>query len=271
VKLFTSTIGSGEPVILLHSGGMSSRQWRILAENLATTHRVISPDFLGCGENPPWPDEPFHFRQDVQAITELIEELNSPFHIVGHSYGGLIALTIARQMPSLLRTVSVYDPVAFGVLYDANDKEGLDNLEEASRSPVFQDISHGGDEAWLEGFIDYWNGPGTWKGLPDPTQKSFLRVGRKVFYEVLTLMSDRTTLDEFAAITCPALLMHGENSPAAARRVITLLGERLPRAKVVSIEGAGHMGPLLQMRLVNKHIVSVVRGQGTGNGERGTV
>jgi pimeloyl-ACP methyl ester carboxylesterase len=261
MSLHTLQTGTkGDFVVLLHSSGMSSRQWRILADSLSATHRVIAPDLLGSGENPLWPaDEPFHFRQDVQELIALINGLGEPVHLVGHSYGGLLALTIARQIPEKMRSVCVYDPVAFGVLYDANDKEGLENLEKASENPVFQDVSQGGNEAWLEGFIDYWNGPGAWKSLPDTSQKSFIRVGRKVFYEVFSLMNDRTTLVEYAKNTAPTLLMHGEVSPAAARRVIALLGQRLPQAKVVSIEGAGHMGPLLQMRQVNKQIIAHIK------------
>ena len=81
--------GEGSLAILLHSGGMSGRQWRRLAERLAPRHRVVSPDFLGSGANPPWPDDqPFDFRSDVAAIVELWDSLGEPAHIVGHSYGG---------------------------------------------------------------------------------------------------------------------------------------------------------------------------------------
>ena len=50
---------------LLHSGGMSSRQWRKLAELLSRKRSVRAPDFLGSGDNEPWPaDKPFHFLDD---------------------------------------------------------------------------------------------------------------------------------------------------------------------------------------------------------------
>src|SRR5204863_8422743 len=93
-------LGAGPPVVLLHSGGMSGRQWRRLAELLSPVHEVVTPDFLGSGNNPPWPDaKPFDFALDVAEVGKLLDALGKPAHLVGHSYGGLVALTLARQRP----------------------------------------------------------------------------------------------------------------------------------------------------------------------------
>lgn len=240
---------------------MSSRQWRRLAEELRPEHEVLTPDFLGCGENPPWPSQRgFHFSEDADVIEQRIRDHGEPVHLVGHSYGGLIALSVARSIPDRVLSLSVYDPVAFGVLYMPPDAEGLANLSEASRDPVFLDEATGGSDAWYERFIDYWNGKGAWRALPLATKESFLRVGRKVFLEVLSLSHDRTPGGAYACIAAPTLLLGGEASPAAARRVLAVLGERMPHATVHLLEGAGHMGPLTHgpvvHRLIQKHIDS---------------
>lgn len=246
-----------EPAILIHSSGMSSRQWGRLSEALARTHRVIAPDLLGSGANPPWPGETlFDLSEDVDAIEALVEKLGEPVHLVGHSYGGLLALKLARRDPSRIRSLVAYDPVAFGVLHAANDPEGLADLDRAGRNPVFTDFAHGGDDAWFEVFVDYWNGPGAWRGLTQAGRESFLRGGRKVFFEVWSLMHDRTPAPAYAGIEAPALFLGGENSPPAARRVVALLGQALPRAGVFMVPGAGHMGPLTHSALVNAAIAA---------------
>lgn len=262
-SLHTTITGDGAPVVLLHSGGMSSRQWRRLEGLLGRTNRVIAPDFIGSGENPPWPaDVPFRFELDVEAVSAIVEGAGAPVHLVGHSYGGLIALTIARAMPSRVASIAVYDPVAFGVLYAAGDAEGLADLDRAGAHPVFSDDALGGSEAWLEVFVDYWNGAGSWQALPQPTRDAFLRVGRKVYGEVSSLMSDRTPSSAYSVIDAPALLLGGERSPPAARRVLALLGDAMPNAKVVTIEGAGHMGPITHGAAVGEAIAAHVAAAG---------
>jgi pimeloyl-ACP methyl ester carboxylesterase len=246
--------GEGPTVLLLHSGGMSGRQWRRLAEALAPTHRTVAPDFLGSGDNPPWADpDNFDFRLDVEAVAPLVAD--APFHVVGHSYGGLVALTLAAAEPSRVLSVAVYDPVAFGVLFDPPDAEGIADLDKAKRNPVFTDDAQGGTEAWLRSFVEYWNGSGAWDALPAPTRAAFARVGRKVYLEVRSLTADRTPARAYAAITAPTLLLHGEASPPAARRVVACLCAAMPNVTVTSIAGAGHMGPITHAGAVNGAIV----------------
>lgn len=248
--------GEGEPVILLHSGGMSSRQWRKLAERLAPSHRAIAPDFLGAGKSPPWPDDrPFDFALDVDAVEELARGLGEAVHLVGHSYGGLVALTLARRAPASVRSIAVYDPVAFGALRAAGDREGLADLARAEGDPVWTDDVRGGGDEWYRAFVDWWQGRGTWDSLGAEARASFLRVGRKVYREVRSLMLDGTPAEAYRAIDAPALLLHGARSPIAARRVVELLGAAMPRATVRAIEGAGHMGPITHAGVVEEAIV----------------
>lgn len=257
--------GAGTPVVLLHSGGMSSRQWRALSERLAASHRVLAPDFLGSGANPPWPDEaPFDFGLDVAAVARVLAGLDAPAHLVGHSYGGLVALTLARTRPGLVRSLAVYDPVAFGVLREPADPAGLADLARAGSQPVFTDEAAGGGEAWMEAFVDYWNGQGAWRSLPASSREQFLRVGRKVFREVMSLLADRTAASAYAGVMAPALLLAGERSPVAARRVTEVLLGALPHARREVVTGAGHMGPLTHATavdaLVARHIADAEAG-----------
>jgi len=257
--------GQGEVVLALHSGGMSSRQWRGLRDALAPTHRVVLPDFLGCGQNPPWPaGEPFAIGLDVDGVARVIDGLGAPVHLVGHSYGGLVALLVAQRDPGRIRSLAVYDPVAFGVLHDPEDAEGLADLARAARDPVFTDDARGGSDAWMQAFVDYWNGAGAWRALPEASRAQFLRVGRKVYLEVTSLTEDRTPARAYAAIEAPVLLLHGERSPVAARRVGAVLAAALPRAELVVIEGAGHMGPLTHVGEVVGRVVEHVKGAAGG-------
>lgn len=236
---------------------MSSRQWGRLADALGATHHVIAPDFLGSGERAPWQENPdFDFSEDVDLVATEIARVGAPVHLVGHSYGGLVAATLARRNPERVRSLALYDPVAFGVLHDASDQEGLDDLMRVGRHPVFFDPERGGGDEWFEAFVDYWNGEGAWRGMTESGRASFLRAGRKVFHEVRSLSNDRTRASAYATFSAPVLLLGGEKSPAAARRVVAILSEAFPRGRRLTVSGAGHMGPLTHATMVNEAIVA---------------
>src|SRR5207244_2650227 len=105
----------------------------------------------------------------------------------------------------------------------------------------------------------YWNGPGAWQAMPQPSRDAFLRVGRKVYLEVRAILADRTPAQAYTTITAPSLLLEGERSPAAAHRVIARLAEALPNVSVKRIESAGHMGPITHADVVNDAIATTIR------------
>jgi pimeloyl-ACP methyl ester carboxylesterase len=250
-----SDAGRGTPVVLLHSGGLSSRQWGRLAERLATEHRILSPDFLGYGRSSPWPrDQEFHFILDVLAIEALLGSVAAPVHVVGHSYGGFIALLVALHQPERVRSLALIEPVAFGVPHSRHDAAARASLAAAGIEHSLIDPATGGQEPWLREFVDYWSGPGAWEALPEAARASFRSVGWKLFGEVRSLLLDRTPHQAYATLAATTLLLSGETSPLAARRVIAHLADVIPGARVLTVAGAGHMAPITHADQVNQWI-----------------
>ncbi len=248
--------GAGDPVLVLHSGGFSSRQWRRLTQSLAPSHRVLAPDLLGYGGSSPIAEgEPFEFGDDVDAIDAVVEGLG-PLHVVGHSYGGLIALQLALRRPSAVRSLALYEPVAFGAL----DRPGDEALRDASG--LLAEEFEG--EPWLARFVDWWNGPGAWSGLAPEARAGFLAVGWKLFREVNSLLVDRTSSATYGTISAPTLLLGGGKTPAAERRVVENLAAVMPHAKLELFPEMGHMGPITHATTVNAAIAAHVSGADRG-------
>lgn len=245
-------------VLMVHSGGFTSRQWRKLAEMLAPDYHVLTPDLLGYGAEP-WPDgKPFHFRDDLALLESLLDaEDAGPAHLVGHSYGGFLALQLALKRPELVRSIAVYEPVAFGILDDREDADARAGLALVKRE--WNRDGSGADEAWLRAFVDWWNGAGAWERLAEETRASFRTLGWKVFQEVMTLAADTTNAATYGTITVPTLVLGGANSPLTERRVVEKLGTTLPHVTARFFEGVGHMGPISHAPLVNGAIAAFLR------------
>lgn len=256
-----SSQGSGPPVVLLHSSGLSSQQWRRLGVTLGARARVIAPDFLGSGANPPWPrDAPFELRMDLDGVRAILHTLDRPAHLVGHSYGAFVALALARLEPARVASLALYEPTALGVLNPVDDADAVAGLMHLVQT-LFHDAPEGahGAEPWCRAFTDYWGGAGVWDVMPAETRSGFLRAGRKVALEVRELVLDRTAASEYARVAAPTLLMSGECSPHAPRRIAERLAAAMPAARLLRFASAGHLGPITHAAAVNHAIDAHLR------------
>jgi pimeloyl-ACP methyl ester carboxylesterase len=243
--------GSGPAVVCLHCSASTSGQWRPLMEQLADRYHVIAPDLYGSGKTPAWPGErPLWLDDQVALLAYAFERAGERFHLVGHSYGGAIALKAALRLSTKLKSLVLYEPVLFSVLLDA-----------APHSPaareimaVRDDTAHLGPEAVAERFIDYWMGTGTWKEMPEPRRSTLAAAVRTMKPEWHSAFNEPTPLAAFAALDVPTLLMTGTASTAAARAVARLVGGVLPRVQVEEMEGLGHMAPVTHPGEVNPRI-----------------
>ena len=256
IHVHVTGAGDAPPVLLLHSGGFTTRQWRRLTELLAPSYRVIAPDLLGYAESTRIADkEPFHFRQDLALLEILLAEIGTPAHLVGHSYGGLLALKLALAQPSRVRSMALYEPVAFGVLGENLEADVNRELGRISLAPNGEGTV---DDAWLSMFVDWWNGVGAWKAMAAETKAAFRSVGWKVFQEVCSLVDDHTPLATYATIEAPTLLLGGDQSPAVEQNVLARLAGAMPHARHDVLAGVGHMGPITHGAQVNKAIADFI-------------
>ena len=91
--------GTGETVVLIHSSVSGNRQWGALVDALKERFRVLAINLFGYGEMTPWPDARLQTLSDqAELVLTLCEETQTPIHIVGHSFGGPVAVKAATKL-----------------------------------------------------------------------------------------------------------------------------------------------------------------------------
>jgi pimeloyl-ACP methyl ester carboxylesterase len=104
VRLYTVERGEGPPVLLIHGFGTNSFTWRHVAPDLARDHKVIAVDLKGFGRSDKPFDERYAASDQAELLTQLILDRNlRNLTVVGHSYGGGIALLLALEAEARLK------------------------------------------------------------------------------------------------------------------------------------------------------------------------
>lgn len=256
--------GSGTSVVCLHSSASSSGQWRALTERLADRFRVIAVDLYGSGKTAAWPqDQPMYLDDELALLRPVLRAAGDRFHLIGHSFGGAVALKTALTDPDRLLSLVVYEPVLFSLLIaDAPESAAAREIL-AVRDDTIGLVDEGNLNAAAQRFVDYWAGDGAWAVTPETRRPLLAAAMRAVKSEWHAAFNEPAPLSGFASVNVPTLFLTGTKSKASALAVAGLVTAVLQRVHIEEIEGVGHMAPITHPDTVNPLIERFLQREAT--------
>jgi pimeloyl-ACP methyl ester carboxylesterase len=244
--------GKGPVVILGHCSSASHKEWLPLIETLKADWRVLAPDLIGYGQSAPWPaDKPFSVGADVDVVLAVAKKAKGKLHLVGHSYGAALLLEAARTLGPRVKSLTLVEPSLFHLLRGRPEWAEVETLARA----VLGAVARGDDRAAAKSFMTYWLGRWRWWLSPERFKAAIEATIPKVALEFDFAVDAPTTLQDYAAITAPTLLIVGGSTGAPNRAIVDLLATTLPNAKVETLRGAGHMSPFTHPAELNRLIL----------------
>ncbi len=236
LELASLEIGEGTaPIVVMHGLFGSSRNWNMIAKRLAPTHRVHALDLRNHGLSP-WSDE-MNYPAMAEDVAEYMEARHlGPCPVLGHSMGGKVALWLALTRPDLVERVIAADiaPVSYrsSLIEYIRAMRAIDLAKFSRRAEVEQALADAipvpGERSFMMQNLVSEDGSLRWRinlaaleahfgeitGFPDP--------------------GEGTSYDG------PALFLNGERSDYIRPEHEPAIRSMFPRARIVTIEGAGH-------------------------------
>src|SRR5438105_521362 len=173
LKIDYTEEGSGAPVVLIHSSVSGNRQWKRLSQELKDRFRVLAINLHGYGETTPWAAlRPQTLGDQARLIEILADEIPGPLHLVGHSFGGAVAMKAAALLGARVSRLVLIETNPFYLLRENGREAGYAEIA-ALRDHVKE---HGARGDWMkvaERFADYWNGPGSWAAMAPGKREGF--------------------------------------------------------------------------------------------------
>ena len=178
-------------------------------------------------------------------MLEWVAQQPGRIHLVGHSYGGALALFIALASPEKVETMTLYEPCMFNLMQIDGGRYVTEYAEiwQVAAS-INRHIRSGQPDVAMQHFVDYWNGPGNWASMSAKAQSKLIEWSSNAPMHFAALFTERPCALALQALAIPTTVVVGESAPPPTRAVAGALRKQLPLCRQKTLAGAGHMGPV---------------------------
>jgi pimeloyl-ACP methyl ester carboxylesterase len=236
--------GTGEPVVMVHSAPGTGNQWSLLSEALKDAYCLIAVNLHGIGDTQPWSGlRHMGIDDDARLVRAVVTARGTPVHLVGHSYGGAVAIRVALSSPTRIQSLTLIEPMVYPLLRWAGEDilyaETVNVVEPFLVVPMRDRV----EAAWRQG-TDRYHGAGAWAGLPGSARATLLARTPVVIERCHAMLSNPTSPDDCRHLAVRTLVLCGARTGAPERRLSEIVAGLISDCSFAVIDGAGHMSPL---------------------------
>jgi pimeloyl-ACP methyl ester carboxylesterase len=239
-ELYFEQQGSGPPIVFIHGSYATTSTWKNMVQHLANSHHCISIKLPGHCETP----NPADFSQpsietELTIVEQVVGQLTQePIHLVGHSFGGVVALAQALKGTLNVNQMTLYEPVATWVLERSGDEEMSGRVNELLAKHEYEMSNE--LPSVCGHVINFWGGDDTFEALPDFIKDSMVRLVKNNIrhWGVIAAMDSKIT--DLYRCNIPTRLVYGDQSNPVAGAICNHLEEHLPNSNKYIIKGASH-------------------------------
>lgn len=254
--------GTGTPVVFVHGAVGDLRFWEPQREAIAKRHRFIAYTYRYHG-TAPWTDEGKQYSADTHAadLAAFISGLKAgPVHLVGLSYGGLLAAMVAIKEPNLIRSLTLAEPALFSVLVNLPEaKPVLDDWNKGA-APMIAAVKAGDSLGATRHLVALVNGesPEAFDKLP-PELRQVLTDNARTLPLLFAGELGMVSCEALGGIKIPTLLIRGERTPQFFSKINEVAGRCIPGSRLVVIPSAAHTMSYQNPRAFNQVLLEFVK------------
>ena len=247
-------IGSGPPLVVLHGGAADSTRWNPVAPALAERFSLHLVDRRGRGASTEESDAPYSLRSEALDLVAVLESIGEPAGVLGHSYGGLVAL----------ETLPLTDRISAAVLYEpAFDTPGH-VMAPAEIIDRYSQLMAGGDRVGaLDLFFREIVGVDPVPMHAHPSWPARVAAAHTLDREARIGLGYACDPEHLAEVAVPVRILAGTTSPAPFGAAARAAHAALPDSELFELDGYGHtmmdVDPETFVRLVSDFLLAATR------------
>ena len=231
--------GDGPAILFLPGSFSTPAAWRAVQNYLPQEYRFIGTSLCGYGGTAETRtlDDPDMAHQ-VRVVETVANHIGTPVHLVGHSFGGAVALAAALSGRIDILSITTFEASAIYLLRDHRQTDIMANLR--GMSDAFEAAYDAGERDAAKRVIDYWGGPGSFDAMPEAAKEYCRTTTASNVLDWRTGYAVDAAPADFTRLDVPVLLVRGACANPAMVQITEALIPHLPDVRMAAIDGASH-------------------------------
>jgi len=244
--------GEGPPLVLVHGTAADHSRWTPILPAFEQHFTVCAVDRRGRGGSGDSGD--YAIEREFEDIAAVVDSLEEPGFLLGHSYGALCALE-AALLTRNVRKMVLYDPVMDVIGEGINPPGLVDRLEvllvAGDRDGVVDTMLREVVGAPPE-VVEYMRSQPAWQAR--------VSAAHTIPRERRAGEAYRFDAERFGDLEVPTLLLTGSDSPATFEEAEKVVAEALPNSRIVVMAGQGHVAMDTGTELFTTEVLLFLKG-----------
>ena len=256
--------GAGPTIVLVPGSCSTGAAWRPVIASLHGRFRCVTTSLLGYGgtvERRTARDPSIAHEADV--VEWVIRKAGGRVHLVGHSFGGLVALAVALRNEVDLASLTLLEPPALELLRERNEHRHYSTIRRMADT-YFASFKSGNEEA-ISMMMDFYGGDGTFASWPPKVRAYAVKTTPVNILDWSSAYGFPLSAALLRTVDIPTLVINASGSHAAMQTINALVSECMRRASVATIKRAAHFMPMTHAdevaSLIAQHVGRVEGGR----------
>jgi pimeloyl-ACP methyl ester carboxylesterase/uncharacterized protein YjiS (DUF1127 family) len=236
--------GYGPTIVLVPGSCSTGAAWQPLVAQWEGGFRCVTTSLLGYGgtaERRAAFDAdiaPADIAHEAEIVEAVIRRAGGKVHLVGQSFGGLVALAVALRRKVALLSLTIIEAPAAALLRESGEHRHYHAFR--AMTCAYFAAFHAGDRAAIGAMIDFYGGAGTFAAWPRRVRDHAIEMTPVNMLDWASAYGFAPPPESLARIAVPTLILTGAASHPAMRRASEILAESIAKTSLVTIAGAAH-------------------------------
>lgn len=240
--------GSGTGCLIVHGTTSEKSRWMDFIERQSSSCKLISYDRRGRGDS----DDQIEYsiEKEFEDLVSILESLEEPVNILGHSSGAIIALEASAKIPDRVIKLALYEPpIPTGIpLYDENILRNIEkHIEDGNKEKALL--------VFYENVVKMPNAD-IEELRTSPLWNARVDLAHTIPREIMGFGKYRFDKSQFENFKPETLLLKGGDSPQIFHQAIDLLSSTLPGNQVFTMEGEQHLAMYTNPRVFDDAVMN---------------